>query len=171
MHNTGACKLMDRRFVPFTRCGFCQQRFCASSSAKAVMALARRRRRICGHRHRPELCAELDIRGTVATRTPNLSPARFAPNAKANAEAPDKVSPTFAYVLRGSRCRVADIKSESLPAAIRNSGRLLIDCYWMNGRLHRKLQRIPALSVGMPPATQAWRPGLPARSSLPGRRG
>jgi pimeloyl-ACP methyl ester carboxylesterase len=42
---------------------------------------------------------ELDIRGTVATGTPNLSPAGFAANAKANAEAADKVSPTFAYVL------------------------------------------------------------------------
>jgi hypothetical protein len=35
---------------------------------------------------------ELDIRGTVATGTPNLSPAGFAANAKANAEAADKVS-------------------------------------------------------------------------------
>jgi acetyl esterase/lipase len=42
---------------------------------------------------------ELDIRGAVATGTPNLSPAGFAANAKANAEAADKVSPTFAYVL------------------------------------------------------------------------
>ena len=42
---------------------------------------------------------ELDISGTVATGTPNLSPAGFAANAKANAEAADKVSPTFAYVL------------------------------------------------------------------------
>jgi hypothetical protein len=42
---------------------------------------------------------ELDIRGTVATGTPNLSPAGFAANAKANAEAADNVSPTFAYVL------------------------------------------------------------------------
>jgi acetyl esterase/lipase len=42
---------------------------------------------------------ELDICGTVATGTPNLSPAGFAANAKANAEAADKVSPTFAYVL------------------------------------------------------------------------
>src|SRR5208283_748936 len=33
------------------------------------------------------------------TGTPNLSPAGFAANAKANAEAADKVSPTFAYVL------------------------------------------------------------------------
>jgi hypothetical protein len=42
---------------------------------------------------------ELDIRGTVATGTPNLSPAGLAADAKANAEAADKVSPTFAYVL------------------------------------------------------------------------
>jgi acetyl esterase/lipase len=42
---------------------------------------------------------ELDIRGAVATGTPNLSPAGFAANAKANAEATDKVSPTFAYFL------------------------------------------------------------------------
>ena len=41
---------------------------------------------------------ELDIRGTVATGTPYLSPAYFAAAAKASVAA-DTVTPTFAYVL------------------------------------------------------------------------
>ena len=54
-----------------------------------------------GHRLRPELRAR--ARHPPARSrpgTPNLSPAGFAANAKANAEAADKVSPTAsAYVL------------------------------------------------------------------------